>query len=150
MQKYLGNSILLTPARLTSEFMIDKNFYLENLTAFDELIGSDRTEAEKVIYKVYCILQRDKIWLYNVATPEEMTEEDEDLLVDIENELSVLDQTYNFRFQEFHEMVLENLGAENSAWADQDDEDDEDDDFEDIFGDLYDDEELYDDIEDDH
>ncbi len=107
--------------------MIDRNFYLENLTAFDELIGSDRTEAEKVIYKVYCILQRDKIWLYNVATPEELTEEDEDLLIDVENELGVLDQTYNFRFQEFHELVMENMAREHDS-SDFDDEADFDDD----------------------
>lgn|SRR5690606_272577 len=124
--------------------MIDKNFYLENLTAFDLMIGSDRAEAEKVIFRVYCILQRDRIWLSNVALPEEIDQEDVDMLHDIEEELEVLDQTYNFRFQEFHEMVLENLGAENNAWADQDDEDD---DFDDIFGDLYDDEELDEDIE---
>lgn len=121
--------------------MIDKNFYLENLTAFDLMIGSDRAEAEKVIFRVYCILQRDRIWLSNVALPEEIDQEDVDMLHDIEEELEVLDQTYNFRFQEFHEMVLENLGAENNAWADLDDEDE---DFDDIFGD---DEDLDEDIE---
>lgn len=124
--------------------MIDKNFYLENLTAFDLMIGSDRAEAEKVIFRVYCILQRDRIWLSNVALPEEIDQEDVDMLHDIEEELEVLDQTYNFRFQEFHEMVLENLGAENNAWADLDDEDE---DFDDIFGDLYDDEDLDEDNE---
>ncbi len=125
--------------------MIDRNFYLENLTAFDELIGSDRTAAEKVIYKVYCILQRDKIWLYNVAAPEELTDEDEDLLIDVENELALLDETYNFRFQEFHELVMENMANEQDSWTldeedefgydeweleDFDDEDDDDDDSE--------------------
>lgn len=107
--------------------MIDRNFYLENLTAFDELIGSDRTEAEKVIYKVYCILQRDKIWLYNVAAPEELTDEDEDLLIDVENELGILDQTYNFRFQEFHDLVMENMANEVDS-GDMDEEDEFDDD----------------------
>lgn len=125
--------------------MIDRNFYLENLTAFDELIGSDRTTAEKVIYKVYCILQRDKIWLYNVAAPEELTDEDEDLLIDVENELALLDETYNFRFREFHELVMENMANEQDSWTldeedefgydeweleDFDDEDDDDDDSE--------------------
>ncbi|WP_312819553.1 hypothetical protein [Kaistella carnis] len=42
--------------------MIDKTFYLENLSAFDILIqDEDRKQAEEVIFRVYSILQRDKI-----------------------------------------------------------------------------------------
>lgn len=89
--------------------MIDKNFYLENLTAFDTLIESDRTEAEKAIFKVYCILQRDKYWLNNVATPEEVGEEDAELLDEVETELNGLEQEYGFRFAYFHQLVMDEM-----------------------------------------
>lgn len=92
--------------------MIDKNFYLENMTAFDMMIESDRPAAEKVIFKVYCILQRDKYWLSNVATPEEIIEEDTELLADTEAELTELDEQYNFRFADFHQLVMNELKAE--------------------------------------
>ena len=85
--------------------MINKNFYLENLSAFDILIKEEREKAEAVIYRVYCILQRDKIWLAEVATEEEIDEEDVELLVDIESELNELDETYQFRFSEFYEAM---------------------------------------------
>ncbi|AYO57807.1 hypothetical protein CO230_06525 [Chryseobacterium sp. 6424] len=91
--------------------MIDKNFYLENMTAFDMMIESDRPAAEKVIFKVYCILQRDKYWLSNVATPEEITEEDTELLAETEAELTELDEQYNFRFANFHQLVMNELKA---------------------------------------
>lgn len=89
--------------------MINKNFYLENLSAFDILIKDEREKAEEVIYRVYCILQRDKIWLSKVATEEEIEEEDAELLVEIESELKELDETYNFRFNDFYEAMQAEL-----------------------------------------
>ncbi len=89
--------------------MIDKNFYLENLTAFDTLIETDRIEAEKAIFKVYCILQRDKYWLHNVATPEEIDSEDAELLEETEAELNALEEQYGFRFAYFHQLVMEEM-----------------------------------------
>ena len=83
--------------------MIDKNFYLENLTAFDQLIEYDREAAEKVIYRVYSTLQRDKIWL--AANEELSEEEDEEILLDTEQELKELDKQYSFNFKKYHEMV---------------------------------------------
>jgi hypothetical protein len=56
--------------------MIDKNFYLENLSAFDILIQDDREKAQEVIFRVFSSLQRDKIWLREVAAEEEIFEED--------------------------------------------------------------------------
>ena len=129
--------------------MIDKNFYLENLTAFDVLIGADRIEAEKAIFKVYCILQRDKYWLNNVATPEEIGDEDAELLEGVELELKELDQEHGFRFADFHELVMKEIqtgGSGIAAIAEQDDDllgfgdDDEDFDEEDDLEDDDDDE----------
>ncbi|WP_285268887.1 hypothetical protein [Kaistella rhinocerotis] len=89
--------------------MIDKNFYLENLTAFDTLIETDKIEAEKAIFKVYCILQRDKYWLNHVATPEEIGEEDAELLDEVETELNDLEEAYGYRFAYFHQLVMEEM-----------------------------------------
>jgi len=89
--------------------MIDKNFYLENLTAFDTLIETDKIEAEKAIFKVYCILQRDKNWLNHVATPEEIGEEDAELLDEVETELNDLEEAYGYRFAYFHKLVMEEM-----------------------------------------
>lgn len=89
--------------------MIDKHFYNENLLAFETLIETDRTEAEKVIFKVYCILQRDKLWLNQVATEEEYSEEDVEYLQEIETELSQLDVEYGFRFADFHKLVEQEM-----------------------------------------
>lgn len=89
--------------------MIDKNFYLENLTAFDTLIETDKIEAEKAIFKVYCILQRDKYWLNHVATPEEIGEEDAELLDEVETELNDLEDAYGYRFAYFHQLVMEEM-----------------------------------------
>lgn len=89
--------------------MIDKNFYLENLTAFDTLIETDRIEAEKAIFKVYCILQRDKYWLNHVATQEEIGDEDAELLEEVETELNGLEQDYGFRFAYFHQLVMDEM-----------------------------------------
>jgi hypothetical protein len=85
--------------------MIDKNFYLENLSAFDILIQDDREQAEKVIFRVFSILQRDKIWLRDVATEEEIFEEDAELLEEVEEELQELDQKYDFGFEAFYQRV---------------------------------------------
>lgn len=100
--------------------MISKPFYLENLSAFDILIEDDREKAQQVIFRVYCIFQRDKIWLSEVATPEEITEEDTELLADIEAELLQLDAEYDFRFTDFYQRVQQEinknkLGSANSA-----------------------------------
>ena len=90
--------------------MIDKNFYLENLSAFDILIqDEDRTEAEKVIFRVFSILQRDKIWLREVATEEEIYEEDVELLEEVEEELKELDEQYDFKFDEFYKLVQQEM-----------------------------------------
>ena len=85
--------------------MIDKNFYLENLTAFDTLIDVKPEEAKKAIFKVYCILQRDKIWITDIAQEDEFTLEDVELLEEIEDELIELDKEYGFKFDEFYQMV---------------------------------------------
>ena len=96
--------------------MIDKNFYLENLSAFDILIeDEDRKQAEQVIFRVYSILQRDKIWLREVATEEEIFEEDAELLEEVEEELNELDLKYNFRFEEFNKLVQQKLKKIQSA-----------------------------------
>lgn len=97
--------------------MIDKNFYLENLSAFDILIQDDREKAQEVIFRVFSILQRDKIWLRDVATEEEIFEEDAELLEEVEAELKELDQQYDFRFEEFYELVQQKLKKreENSS-----------------------------------
>lgn len=87
--------------------MIDKNFYLENLSAFDILIKDERKKAEEVIFRVYCILQRDKIWLTEVATDEEITEEDSELLTEVEEELKSFDNEYGFRFADFYNLIQE-------------------------------------------
>lgn len=132
--------------------MIDKNFYLENLSAFDILIeDEDRKQAEAVIYRVFSMLQRDKIWLLDVATEEEIFEEDAELLEEVEEELKELDQKYEFRFDEFYKLVQQemkkiqsNAGSdliENDPLQDEDYEDD------DVFAD--DDEEAFDEDEED-
>lgn len=90
--------------------MIDKTFYLENLSAFDILIqDEDRKQAEEVIFRVYSILQRDKIWLHEVATREEIFEEDVELLEEVEQELKELDEQYDFRFDEFNKLVQQEM-----------------------------------------
>lgn len=89
--------------------MIDKNFYLENLSAFDILILDDRDKAQEVIFRVYSILQRDKIWLNEVATPEEIFEEDAELLEEVEEELQELDEKYQFKFREFYDIVQQKI-----------------------------------------
>lgn len=89
--------------------MISKPFYLENLSAFDILILDDREKAREVIFRVYSILQRDKIWLSEVATAEEIFEEDADLLAEVEAELQDLDQQYDFKFQDFYDLVQQRL-----------------------------------------
>ena len=90
--------------------MIDKNFYLENLSAFDILIeDEDRKEAEKVIFRVFSMLQRDKIWLRDVATEEEIFEEDVELLEEVEEELKELDEKYKFGFDEFYKLVQQEM-----------------------------------------
>ena len=125
--------------------MIDKNFYLENLSAFDILIqDEDRKEAEKVIFRVFSMLQRDKIWLRDIATEEEIFEEDAELLEEVEEELKELDEKYEFRFDEFYKLVQQEMkkmqSTSNHSFSDQDDFDGEDDTFEDEdeeeFGDL--------------
>ena len=90
--------------------MIDKNFYLENLSAFDILIeDEDRNQAQVVIFRVYSILQRDKIWLRDVATEEEISEDDEAFLQEIEEELTELDAKYHFQFDEFYQLVQQEV-----------------------------------------
>ena len=137
--------------------MIDKNFYLENLSAFDILIeDEDRKQAEAVIYRVFSMLQRDKIWLRDVATEEEIFEEDVELLTEVEEELKELDEKYEFRFDEFYKLVqqemkkMQSTSESNSTPQDEMDEeqyDDEDDDLfsEDDDDDFLDDDDLYDD-----
>ena len=115
--------------------MIDKNFYFENLSAFDILIDSDRKEAEKAIFKVYCILQRDKIWLNEVALPDEFSEEEAELLMDVEEKLSTLDMEYGFRFDDFYKLVQQEMRDQNII-TDTDSEEDSDDG---VFYDLEDD-----------
>lgn len=96
--------------------MIDKNFYLENLSAFDILIeDEDRKQAEQVIFRVYSILQRDKIWLHEVATEEEIFEEDVELLTEVEEELKELDLKYNFRFDDFYKLVQQEMKKRQST-----------------------------------
>ena len=133
--------------------MIDKNFYLENLSAFDILIqDEDRKEAEKVIFRVFSMLQRDKIWLGDIATEEEIFEEDVELLEEVEEELKELDEKYKFRFDEFYKMVQQEMkkmqSTSNPNLSDHDDFDAEDEDFEDEdedeFADLNDDFEIQD------
>ena len=89
--------------------MIDKNFYLENLSAFDILIQDEREKAEEVIFRVYCILQRDKIWLSEVATEEEITEEDAELLEEVEAELQQMDAEYHFHFDNFYNRMQQEM-----------------------------------------
>lgn len=90
--------------------MIDKNFYLENLSAFDILIQEDdRQPAQEVIFRVYSILQRDKIWLRDVATPEEILPEDVEFLTEVEEELKELDEQYDFRFDDFYKLMQQEI-----------------------------------------
>lgn len=95
--------------------MIDKNFYLENLSAFDILIKEEREKAQEVIFRVYCILQRDKIWLNEVATAEEIVEEDAELLLEVEEELQNLDNEYDFKFDDFYKLVQQELKKRQSS-----------------------------------
>lgn len=113
--------------------MIDKNFYLENLSAFDILIeDEDRKQAEAVIYRVFSMLQRDKIWLRDVAAEEEIFEEDAELLEEVEEELKELDQKYEFRFDEFYKLVQQEMKKmQSNAGSDLTENDPlEDDDYE--------------------
>ena len=124
--------------------MIDKNFYLENLSAFDILIeDEDRKEAEKVIFRVFSMLQRDKIWLRDIATEEEIFEEDAELLEEVEEELKELDEKYKFRFDEFYKLVQQEMkkmqSTSNPNLSEQDDFDAEDEGFEDEDEDEFDD-----------
>ncbi|WHF51799.1 hypothetical protein QGN23_00630 [Chryseobacterium gotjawalense] len=138
--------------------MIDKNFYLENLSAFDILIeDEDRKQAEAVIFRVFSMLQRDKIWLRDVATEEEIFEEDAEFLEEVEEELRELDEKYEFRFDEFYKLVqqeMKKIQSKSNAdpkedHSDRDGDDEEDDSLfsgeEDGFED---DEDLYDEYED--
>ncbi len=116
--------------------MIDKNFYLENLSAFDILIeDEDRKEAEKVIFRVFSMLQRDKIWLRDIATEEEIFEEDVELLEEVEEELKELDEKYKFGFDEFYKRVQQEMmklqSKSNISPADEEVLDGEEDTFED-------------------
>ncbi|MGA9212949.1 hypothetical protein [Kaistella sp.] len=140
--------------------MIDKNFYLENLSAFDILIeDDDRQQAEAVVYRVFSMLQRDKIWLRDVATEEEIFEEDAEFLEEVEEELKELDEIYEFRFDEFYKLVQQemkkiqptpNVDLIKDDYVDEyEDEDNlfsEEDDFDE--DDLYDEEEEDDDDDD--
>ena len=124
--------------------MIDKNFYLENLSAFDILIeDEDRKEAEKVIFRVFSMLQRDKIWLRDIATEEEIFEEDVELLEEVEEELKELDGKYEFRFDEFYKLVHQEMkkmqSKSNINPADEEVFDGEEDTFEDEDGEKLDD-----------
>ena len=132
--------------------MIDKNFYLENLSAFDILIeDEDRKQAEAVIYRVFSMLQRDKIWLRDVATEEEIFEEDAELLEEVEEELKELDQKYEFRFDEFYKLVQQEMKKmQSNPGSDLVENDPLEDDYEeddDIFAE--DDEETFDEDEED-
>ena len=115
--------------------MIDKNFYLENLSAFDILIqDEDRKQAETLIFRVFSILQRDKIWLRDVATEEEIFEEDVELLEEVEEELQELDQKYNFGFEAFYRRVqleLKKIQSKSDLNVDVAENFAEDEDFED-------------------
>lgn len=144
--------------------MIDKNFYLENLSAFDILIqDEDRKQAETLIFRVFSILQRDKIWLRDVATDEEIFEEEVELLEEVEEELQELDQKYDFGFEAFYRRVqleLKKIQSKSDLKVDVADNFAEDDDFEDDDldfveeeneedPDLYEEEEEEDNLEDD-
>lgn len=115
--------------------MIDKNFYLENLSAFDILIqDEDRKQAETLIFRVFSILQRDKIWLRDVATEEEIFEEDVELLEEVEEELQELDQKYHFGFDAFYRRVqleLKKIQSKSDLNVDVAENFAEDEDFED-------------------
>lgn len=148
---YLNLHLQFQPPNPTT--MIDKNFYLENLSAFDILIeDEDRKQAEAVIYRVFSMLQRDKIWLRDVATEEEIFEEDAELLEEVEEELKELDQKYAFGFDEFYKLVQQEMKKmQSNAGSDltvndplKDDDYEEDDD---IFAE--DDEEAFDEDEED-
>ena len=136
--------------------MIDKNFYLENLSAFDILIqDEDRKQAEALIFRVFSILQRDKIWLRDVATDEEIFEEDAELLEEVEEELKELDQKYDFGFEAFYQRVqleLKKIQATSDLNLEVAEDFAEDDDFEENDLDFIDEEEdpdLYEEEEED-
>lgn len=96
--------------------MIDKNFYLENLSAFDILIqDEDQKEAKAVIYRVFSMLQRDKIWLNEIASDEEISDDDAALLAEVEEELNELDSIYGFQFAEFYQLVQQEMKKMNVA-----------------------------------
>ncbi len=124
--------------------MIDKNFYLENLSAFDTLIQDDREKAQEVIFRVFSILQRDKIWLREVANEEEIFEEDAELLEEVEEELKELDLKYDFRFEEFYQRVqleLKKIQSTSNQNFEVDEEMEDDEDLYDEDPDLYDEDE---------
>ncbi|QDP84320.1 hypothetical protein FNJ88_01650 [Chryseobacterium sp. SNU WT5] len=129
---FKGFLLKFTPSISTTKptTMIHKNFYLENLSAFDILIeDEDRKQAEAVIYRVFSMLQRDKIWLRDVATEEEIFEEDAELLEEVEEELNELDQKYEFRFDEFYNLVqqeMKKIQSTTKVDPKQDDAEDED------------------------
>ena len=111
--------------------MIDKNFYLENLSAFDMLIDVKPEEAKKAIFKVYCIFQRDKIWITEIAQEDEFSLEDVELLEDIETELEDLDKEYGFNFEEFYEKVQQEI-RKNQLPSSNEDEDLNTNDFDEV------------------
>ena len=136
--------------------MIDKNFYLENLSAFDILIqDEDRKQAETLIFRVFSILQRAKIWLRDVATEEEIFEEEVELLEEVEEELQELDQKYHFGFEAFYRRVqleLKKIQSKSDLNIDVAENFAEDDDFEENDLDFIDEEEdpdLYEEEEED-
>ncbi|SFH79504.1 hypothetical protein [Halpernia frigidisoli] len=95
--------------------MIDKNFYLENLSAFDILIeDEDRQQAESLIFRVYSMLQRDKIWMNDVAGKDEIFEDDIEFIEQIDQELKELDEQYDFRFDDFYKLVQQKLKEKQS------------------------------------
>ncbi|MBU4537056.1 MAG: hypothetical protein L6264_06960 [Weeksellaceae bacterium] len=104
--------------------MIDKNFYLENLSAFDILIqDEDPKQAQSVIFRVYSMLQRDKIWLQNVATEEEIFDEDAELLEEVEEELKELDAKYDFRFETYYQLVQQEMTKLSGLRIDNEEDD---------------------------
>ena len=117
--------------------MIDKNFYLENLSAFDILIrDEDPKQAKEVIFRVYSSLQRDMIWLRDVATEEEILEDDVEFLDQIDEELKELDLQYDFQFDHFYQLVqqeLEKIQASSKSDAEETDFDADDEEMDDDY-----------------
>lgn len=73
-----------------------------------------RKQAERLFFGCSVFLQRDKIWLRDVATEEEIFEEDVELLEEVEEELQELDQIYNFGFEAFYRRVQPELVIQSS------------------------------------